>query len=95
MPIHLSINNSDAFQEPWNQSHFEELLAKWIAVTDQPFSVVEEPEFKTLLNYLHHHSTRILALPSAETIRRRIMTMGVEIEKKLTDMFAVSGTCDS
>ncbi|KAJ6539852.1 hypothetical protein DFH09DRAFT_861793, partial [Mycena vulgaris] len=43
-------------KEPWNQSHFEDLLAKWIAATDQPFSVVEEPEFKALLQYVHHHS---------------------------------------
>jgi hypothetical protein len=50
-------------------STHEQLLAKWIAVTDQPFSVVEEPGFKTLLNYVHHHSARILALPSAETIQ--------------------------
>ncbi|KAJ7469791.1 hypothetical protein B0H11DRAFT_2196741 [Mycena galericulata] len=80
-------------KEPWNQSHFEELLAKWIAATDQPFSVVEEPEFKTLLNYVHHHSARILALPSADTIRRRIMEMGENVEKKLAEIFAKSEEC--
>ncbi|KAJ7431702.1 hypothetical protein B0H11DRAFT_2238770 [Mycena galericulata] len=74
---------------PWNQAHFEELLAKWIAATDQPFSIVEEPEFKALLNYVHHHSARILALPSADTIKRRIMAMGVDTEKKLAEIFAV------
>lgn len=79
-----------SFQGPWDQSHFEQLLAKWIAATDQPFSVVEDPEFKALLNYVHHHSARILKLPSADTIQRRIMDMGGDVEKKLIEAFAVN-----
>ncbi|KAJ7143233.1 hypothetical protein C8R46DRAFT_1046247 [Mycena filopes] len=49
--VTLMNKHAENAKEPWNQSHFEELLAKWIAATDQPFSVVEEPEFKTLLRY--------------------------------------------
>ncbi|KAJ7734348.1 hypothetical protein DFH07DRAFT_780342 [Mycena maculata] len=80
-------------KEPWDQSHFENLLAKWIAATDQPFSVVEELEFKALLQYVHYHSSRILALPNADTIRRKIMAMGKDVEEKLTEMFAVKSPC--
>jgi hypothetical protein len=38
-------------QEPWDQEHFEDLLAKWIAACDQPFTIVSEPEFRALLEY--------------------------------------------
>ncbi|KIK60257.1 hypothetical protein GYMLUDRAFT_244683 [Collybiopsis luxurians FD-317 M1] len=45
-----------AVQEPWNQPHFEELLAKWVAACDQPFTAVADPEFQNLLGYVHLHS---------------------------------------
>jgi len=41
---------------PWDQDHFEELLAKWIITMDQPFYTVEEPEFQELLMYMYHLS---------------------------------------
>jgi hypothetical protein len=56
-------------QEPWDQNHFEELLAKWIASCDQPFSVVLEPEFRALLNYVHYHSGRVLRIPGPKAVR--------------------------
>ncbi|KAJ7488756.1 hypothetical protein B0H11DRAFT_1912906 [Mycena galericulata] len=43
-----------ASEEPWNQQHFEDLLAKWVAACDQPFSAVDALEFRELLQYTHH-----------------------------------------
>jgi hypothetical protein len=31
------------------------LVAKWQAIIDQPFTAVESPEFKAMLNYIHLH----------------------------------------
>ncbi|KAJ7927159.1 hypothetical protein B0H13DRAFT_1521676, partial [Mycena leptocephala] len=34
---------------PWNQEKFEDLLAKWVAACDQPFTAVDAVEFRELL----------------------------------------------
>jgi hypothetical protein len=77
---------------PWDQNRFEELLAKWVAACDQPFSAVEEPEFRDLLGYVHIHSGRVLRIPNPVTVQRRVLEMGVDVEQKLKDIFAV-GLC--
>ncbi|KAF7358474.1 Transposase-like protein [Mycena venus] len=43
-------------QEPWDQRKFEDLVAKWVAACDQPFSAVEEPEFRAMLEYAYYHN---------------------------------------
>ncbi|KAI9512638.1 hypothetical protein F5148DRAFT_1279546 [Russula earlei] len=37
--------NTEGSKGPWDQEMFEDLLAKWIVATDQPFYTVNEPEF--------------------------------------------------
>lgn len=76
-------------QEPWNQAHFEELLAKWVAACDQPFTAVADPEFQDLLRYVHLHTGRVLRIPAANTIQRRILALGDEVEEKLKKQLAV------
>ncbi|KIJ35090.1 hypothetical protein M422DRAFT_181119 [Sphaerobolus stellatus SS14] len=72
----------DAFQrqlckaeESWDQTEFEKLQVEWIVACDQPFEEVERPEFKKLLNYTHHRPTE-LNVPSATTVKRRVMKLG-------------------
>ncbi|KAJ7923984.1 hypothetical protein B0H13DRAFT_1602108, partial [Mycena leptocephala] len=77
-------------QEPWDQEHFEHLLGKFIVATDQPFTLVEEPEFGELLQYVDKHTGRVLEIPKEKSVKGKTMKMGDELEKKLTAMFAVS-----
>ncbi|KAJ7932220.1 hypothetical protein B0H13DRAFT_1520766, partial [Mycena leptocephala] len=51
-----------ASEEPWDQEHFEELLAKWVAACDQPFSAVDDVEFRELLQYTHHPARKPLKI---------------------------------
>jgi len=73
---------------PWDQETFEDLLAKWIVATDQPFYTVDEPEFRKLLAYTHHPSPE-LKIPHRNAVRRRVMKMGgdcIEATKKLFEV---------
>jgi hypothetical protein len=73
---------------PWDQDRFEELLAKWIVATDQPFYTVEEPEFRDLLMYTHHPSPK-LKIPHRDTVKRRIIKMGAASIEATKQMFQV------
>ena len=77
---------------PWNQDKFEDLLAKWVVATDQPFYTVDEPEFRDLLMYTHHPSPN-LKIPHRDTIKRRIMTMGKDTVEATKQMFKVRKLC--
>ena len=77
---------------PWNQEKFEDLLAKWVVATDQPFYMVDEPEFRDLLMYTHHPSLN-LKIPHRDTIKRRIMTMGKDTVEATKQMFKVHKLC--
>lgn len=73
---------------PWNQSAFESKIAEWIAADDIPFSEVEKPYFRSLLQFVHQAPE--LRIPSAATIRRRILQMGDLSISDLKQMIAVS-----
>ncbi|KAJ7890218.1 hypothetical protein B0H13DRAFT_1887692 [Mycena leptocephala] len=57
---------------PWDQEHFEDLVAKWVAACDQPFTAVVTDEFREMLEYTHHHSLKPLNIPSDESVKNRI-----------------------
>ncbi|KAJ7936811.1 hypothetical protein B0H13DRAFT_1589233, partial [Mycena leptocephala] len=76
-----------ASQEPWDQEHFEHLLAKWVAACDQPFSAVDDQEFRELLKYTHHPAKKPLKIPHAQSIRTRIDKMGEEMVAALAEIF--------
>ncbi|KAJ8089159.1 hypothetical protein PM082_014407 [Marasmius tenuissimus] len=57
-----------AAREPWDQAHFEDLLAKWIAACDQPFTTVTDVEFWDLLQYTHHPAGKTLHIPGEQAI---------------------------
>ncbi|KAJ7813263.1 hypothetical protein B0H14DRAFT_2854288 [Mycena olivaceomarginata] len=54
---------------PWDQEHFEDLVAKWVAACDQPFTEVITDEFREMLEYTHHHSPKPLNIPSDESVK--------------------------
>jgi hypothetical protein len=65
------------------------MLAKWIVATDQPFSVVDDPELRDLLSYTHHPSPT-LKIPHRDAIKRRIMRMCDDTISATKQMFEVS-----
>jgi hypothetical protein len=77
---------------PWDQQHFEDLLAKWIAATDQPFTTVDGPEFRALLQYTHHPAKKTLKIPHATAVRSHIMELGEEIIDGLKQTFGVGSS---
>lgn len=73
-------------QEPWDQQHFEGLIAKWVAVCDQPFTAVNAPEFREMLQYAHR---KPLQLPHHQAVKERIEKMSKEMQGGLKKIFAV------
>ncbi|KAF5376117.1 hypothetical protein D9615_007777 [Tricholomella constricta] len=89
----VSSNIKKAFEKqneqaagPWDQEHFEKLLAEWIVACDQPFDEVEKPEFINMMKYTHRSATS-LKLPGRNVIKRRIMKMGEETVEGIQQMF--------
>lgn len=79
---------ADVPKGPWDQDRFEDLLAKWVVATDQPFYTVEEPEFRDLLMYTHHPSPK-LKIPHRDAVKSRIMKMGAASIEATKHMFQV------
>jgi hypothetical protein len=66
-------------------TNFEKLLARWIAACDQPFSAVEDPKFRKLLQYVHQQSLGILKIPNCKSVWEQI----VEMRQDMIDGFEV------
>lgn len=91
--VSIILQNSSTYyntssKEPWNQKEFERKLAEWVAAEDIPFSAIEKPYFKSLLNFLYRASG--LQIPSADTIQRRTLKMGDESISDLKHTINVS-----
>ncbi|KAJ6565403.1 hypothetical protein B0H10DRAFT_2219915 [Mycena sp. CBHHK59/15] len=76
-----------AAKVPWDQDHFETLVAKWVATCDQPFVAVMREEFCEMLEYTHHHSPTPLKIPSPDSVKGNIMRMSSEMVNKLKAIF--------
>jgi hypothetical protein len=61
-------------------------LLKWIISNDYPFTVVEEKEFKQMVNLLHPDTK----IPSADTIRRDLTFNFNKIKNLVEQQFQVS-----
>jgi hypothetical protein len=57
-----------AIRTPFSLEEFLKRLVKWIVHSDQPFTVIEEPEFREMLDLLKPY----VIIPSARTIKREI-----------------------
>jgi hypothetical protein len=66
------------------------LLVKWVSACDQPFSAVDDVEFRELLQYTHHPARKSLKIPHAQSIKVRIDRMGDEMFAGLSEAFKVS-----
>jgi hypothetical protein len=75
-------------QEPYNRERHEQLIAEWIAACDQPFDEVEKEEFRRMISYGSRQGSS-LHIPSADSIKRRIMQMGDNTVSDLKAMIAV------
>lgn len=64
-------------------------MAKWVAACDQPFTSVEDPEFRELLEYTHHPARKVLKIPGAKAVKRRIMELGEEMVESMKEVFKV------
>jgi hypothetical protein len=71
----------------WDQNKFEQLLADWIVVCDQPFDEVEKPEFRQLLEYTHLRPS--LHIPHRSAVKKRIMKMGEDTINGVKEMIRV------
>jgi hypothetical protein len=76
-------------QVPWDQDHFETLVAKWVAACDQPFIAVMREEFCEMLKYVHRHSPNPLNIPSPACVKGKIVMMSDEMVKELMAIFKV------
>ncbi|KAG6823964.1 hypothetical protein H0H92_008436 [Tricholoma furcatifolium] len=52
----------------FDQDKFEELLAEWIVLCDQPFDEVDKQPFRRLLEYVHRPSGKTLKIPHCTAI---------------------------
>ena len=71
----------------FDQKQFDQYLHEWKVAADQPFDATENPEFRRLLEYTHLRSG--LHIPSASTVKRRIMKLGEDTIQGIKDMIAV------
>jgi hypothetical protein len=81
----------DILKGLWDQAKFEDLLAKWIVATNQPFYTVDEPEFHELLAHTHHPSPE-LKIPHHDAVKRKVMKMGEDSIEATKEMFVVCET---
>jgi predicted phage tail protein len=61
-------------------------VAKWVAVCDEPFTAVNAPEFREMLQYAHRKQLRI---PHDQSVKERIQKMSTAMKAGLTQIFAV------
>ena len=55
---------------------------------NQPFDIVEAPEFKRMIDYASRYN-HTLKIPSASTVKSRIMEMGDTVVENIKDIIKV------
>ena len=61
-------------------------MVLWIVANDQPFTVVESPEFQLLINLCNS----IAKLPSADTVKKDILKLFKNNQKNIQNLLQVS-----
>jgi hypothetical protein len=74
--------------EPFDQTTFERLVSEWVAVSNQPFTEVEQVEFQRMMQYGSRLGPK-LPIPSAETVKCRISEMASDNIAELKTMISV------
>lgn len=86
---HNPTNFFSSRQEPFDNEKWTRYLCEWIAACDQPFDTVEQPEFKRMVDYINHPNPP-LHIPSATTVKNRVMDMGDETVNEIKSLINVS-----
>jgi hypothetical protein len=73
-------------QEVFTSEGFQEKIATWVAIDDQPFVVVEQPEFQKMLEYCGVK----IPIPSADTVRSDILNMYKSCREDMKNKLQVS-----
>ncbi|KAJ8456982.1 hypothetical protein ONZ45_g18499 [Pleurotus djamor] len=74
----------------FKQDLFDKLLTEWIVSCDQPFTEVDRPEFRALIDYVYQTGDHKedLQIPSHTTVRTKIMDNGEKSMKAMVEMFS-------
>jgi hypothetical protein len=83
------IPNLQHAQEPFTRSNWIDLLVKYLVVSNLPFSEVDVPEFRDLINYTYRGAQPI-NIPGADTIKRRVIKLSRDTIFELKQLFQVS-----
>jgi hypothetical protein len=87
-PFHvLTLFSSFTQGKAFDQQKFDQYLHEWVVAADQPFEATENFEFRRLLEYTHLRPG--LHIPSASTVKRRVIKMGEDTIQGIKDMIAV------
>ena len=73
-------------QEVFTNEGFREKISIWVAADDQPFTVVECPEFRQMIEYYGVKAP----VPSADTVRSDILNMYKSYKKNMQRKLQVS-----
>ena len=90
-PLHSSLPMWTSLvleQDTFDQARFERLIAEWLVIADHPFTEIEQPTLRQLLQYVH--GSEILNIPSSTTIRRRIMDLSAATIEQTRTIIHVS-----
>ncbi|KAJ8495678.1 hypothetical protein ONZ45_g12768 [Pleurotus djamor] len=81
----------------FKQDVFDKLLTEWMVSCDQPFTEVDRPEFRSLIDYLYQTGNHKddLRIPSHTTVRTKIMDNGEKSMEAMVEMFSVSLSLDA
>ncbi|GBE83702.1 hypothetical protein SCP_0507580 [Sparassis crispa] len=85
--VHNSSAKTAPDQQSFDQGTYERIVAEWVAACDQPFSEVEKPEFKRMMQYSSHPSVTI---PSTNTIKSKIMDIDDDVISDIKTMLATT-----
>jgi hypothetical protein len=78
----------NAPQAPFNKSKWEEYLVNFMVIADLPFTFVELPEFREFVQYTRGSTS--IHIPSADTIKRRVVVLSEKTVEELKDFFKVT-----
>lgn len=69
-------------QKTFDIKIWEQYLLEWLVACDMPFDGVDRPEFCTFVAYTHVRAAP-LPVPSATTVKQRVMEMGRQLEEDM------------
>jgi hypothetical protein len=78
---------SAATKTPFSPGELRKRLLRWVVRSDQPFSTIEDPDFRLMLDLLKPE----IVVPSANTIKNEIMKTYEEMKARIGDRLCNAG----